>query len=383
MKKKIRLFKPLVGREELRSVAKVFSDSWLGLGKKTEEFEKKISKKFKLKYSVATNSGTSALNLAIKCLNLPKGKSVMVNNMTFVSSATCILSNDLKPIFIDCDKKNLAFDLNDAKKKFTKNVVAILVVHYGGYAANMKDIISFANTKKIKVIEDCAHSQGGTYNQKTLGSLGDIGCFSFEEKKGMTTGDGGMLVTNNRKIYNLAKKIRWLGIDKSTWERNKIRSQKFKHWKYKIDLLGDKWHMNDLSAAIGIAQLKKLDFINRKKKELVKEYRKNIQTSNKVQFLIEDFNDEHVYWLFGLKTSRRDSCIDYLEKKGISTGVHHIPLTKFNLFKNYKNNQKNSTNLYNQILTLPLHASMSKKDVIFISKTVNEFFTIQSKNYRN
>ena len=375
MKKIIRLFKPYIGQEELISIKRVFKKSWLGIGKEVKKFEDKFSKKFKVKYSLATNSGTSALNLALKYFNFPQGKYVMVNNITFAASATCILNNNLKPLFIDCDPKNLSFDLEDAKKKIKKNVVAIVVVHFGGHPANIVDILRFAKKYKLKVIEDCAHSQGGSINGKILGTWGDIGCFSFEEKKGMTTGDGGMIVTKKFSIYKTIKQMRWIGINKGTWERSKSNNNtrtNDNHWKYEINMLGDKMHMNDLSAAIGLEQLKKLEYINKKKREFVELYRKKIILKNDLRFLIEDYNKQSVYWLFGLKTKYRDKYINILKKNGISTGVHHIPLTNFRVFKKYKNYQKISSKMYNQILSLPLHADLTKKDVEYICNVINK-----------
>ena len=375
MKKKIRLFKPYLGNEELRSIKKIFKKSWLGIGGEVKKFEDQFSKRFKVKYSLATNSGTSALNLALRSFNFTKGKTVMVNNMTFAASATCILNNNLKPLFIDCEPNNLSFDLEDAKKKITKNVVAIVVVHYGGHPANIRKIIKFANKYKLKIIEDCAHSQGGSVHGKILGTWGDIGCFSFEEKKGMTTGDGGMIVTNKFDTYKIIKQMRWLGINKGTWERSKSNNNLKKnnqHWKYEIDILGDRMHMNDLSAGIGQEQLKKLNYINDKKKKIVELYRKNIILKDGLKFLIEDYNKSSTYWLFGLKTKLRDKYIDTLKKNGVSTGVHHIPLTKFKVFNKYINRQKNSLKIYNEILTLPLHTDLTKNDVKYICKIINK-----------
>ncbi len=210
---------------------------------------------------------------------------------------------------------------------------------------------------------------------KILGTWGDIGCFSFEEKKGMTTGDGGMIVTNKFDTYKIIKQMRWLGINKGTWERSKSNNNLKKnnqHWKYEIDILGDKMHMNDLSAGIGQEQLKKLNYINDKKKKIVELYRKNIILKDGLKFLIEDYNKSSTYWLFGLKTKLRDKYIDTLKKNGVSTGVHHIPLTKFKVFNKYINRQKNSLKIYNEILTLPLHTDLTKNDVKYICKIINK-----------
>jgi perosamine synthetase len=203
--KKIRLFKPSLGINELKSVKRVFKKSWIGQGNEVLLFEKKFKNKFKSKYALAFNSFSAALQLAVDSLKLPKGSKIMVNNLTFAASIQCILHNKHIPVLIDCDKKTLGFNLEDAKKKITKNVRAIIVVHYGGYPSKIDKIVKFAKKNRLKVIEDCAHAQGSLYKNKYLGTWGDIGCYSFEEKKGITTGDGGMLITNNLKIYNEIK----------------------------------------------------------------------------------------------------------------------------------------------------------------------------------
>ena len=184
---------------------------------------------------------------------------------------------------IDCNPNDLGFDLEDAKKKINKNTVAIIVVHYGGHPAEMQKITQFAKKNKIKVIEDCAHCIGGSFKGKKLGTWGDIGCFSFEEKKGLTTGDGGMMVTNNNDLVKPLKQLRWCGIEKDTWKRSKniFVNKKLKYeWYYEVSRGGYKFNMNDLSASIGRVQLKRFKFLMSKKNELIKHYIKMIKSIN-------------------------------------------------------------------------------------------------------
>jgi perosamine synthetase len=187
---KIRLFKPSVGQEELDNIKAVLDRAWLGLGPNVTKFEDEWTKYIGCKSSIGVNSATAALHLALTAFNFPKGKKVLVPAITFVATATAVLYNNLEPVFVDVNEDTASMDIHDLEKKYDKDCVAVIPVHNGGYPADMERILEFARMKNLKVIEDCAHCAGGDYHGKKLGTWGDIGCFSFEEKKCMTTGDG-------------------------------------------------------------------------------------------------------------------------------------------------------------------------------------------------
>tara|TARA_Y100000816_G_C26084560_1_gene572095 strand:- start:62 stop:1192 length:1131 start_codon:yes stop_codon:yes gene_type:complete len=372
--KKIRLFKPSLSYQELNSVKKVFKKSWIGQGNEVLKFENNFRKKFKSNYSLAFNSCSAALHLALDSFKFKKGSKVMVNNLTFAASVQCILHCGLEPVLIDCDINTLGFNLEDAKRKYSKDVVAIIVVHYGGYPSEIDKILKFTKKRKLKLIEDCAHTQGTKYKGKILGTWGDIGCFSFEEKKGITTGDGGMLLTNNKKIYEEIKLKRWLGINKSTYLRNKnyLKPNFKKHWYYEIIRLGFKFHMNDLAASIGLAQLKKLNSFNKKKLLLIRKYNEFIEFNEKIRRLLP-YNKNCSYWLYGIRYSSRDRLIEYLKSFGIECGVHFLPMSQQPLFKKYSNKLPISESVWRDFITLPLHYDMSISDVKYISNKINKF----------
>lgn len=373
--KKIRLFKPDLTSQELKAVARVFKRSWIGQGPEVVKFENEFKRFVKSKNAIATNSGSAALHLAVSAFNFKKGKNILVNNLTFVSSANGVLFNNLKPILIDCDPVTLGFDLEDAKKKINKNTVAIIVVHYGGHPAEMEKIMLFAKKNKIKVIEDCAHCIGGSYKGKKLGTWGDIGCFSFEEKKGLTTGDGGMIVTNQNNLVKPLKQLRWCGIEKDTWKRSKnlFINKRLKYdWYYEVSREGYKFNMNDLSASIGRVQLKRFRSLMSKKNSLIRYYIKKIQSINFNLLLPYDIQNNS-YWIMGLKHKKRDLLMNHLNKNNISTGVHYLPLSKHPLYKKYDKGLKVSNNIWQEILTLPLHTGMSKKDIDRIAYCLNNF----------
>ena len=374
---KVRLFKPCVGKEELNAIKEIFNISWLGLGEKVYEFEKKWSEFIGCKDSIGVTSDTAALHLALAAFKFPKGKKVLVPAITFASTATAAHYNDLEPVFVDCNEETLGIDLEDLERKIDKDCVAVIPVHFGGYPVPMDRLMCIAKKHNLKVIEDCAHTQGGEYKGKKLGTWGDIGCFSFEEKKGMTTGDGGMICSNNEELIAPLRAMRWVGIDKDTWKRKSRYTQNdsnAKHWYYEIAMLGYKYNMNNLAASIGLAQLKKLDWMNKAKRRAIGIYLDGIKNINSIKPLFPyDINSNSCYWLFGIRTENRDDLILHLKKHGIATSVHYTPLPLHPFWKNHKEPIPVSLKVYERIVTLPLFPEISDKEINYVIKILKSF----------
>ena len=373
----IRLFKPSVGKEEVKNIKKAISRSWLGLGPNVNKFEKEWEKHLKCKKAIAVNSGTAALHLSLKLFNFKKGKKVLLPSMSFSSTASSVLYNDLEPIFVDSNPTTLNIDLNDLKNKYTKDCVALIVVHYSGHPAEIDKIVKFAKEKKMKVIEDCAHTDGSKFKNKPLGLWGDVGCFSFEEKKILTTGDGGIICSNKKNLLKNIKAMRWVGIDKDNWKTSKQYTKKNKeayHWYYEISQLGYKYNMNDLAASIGLAQLKKLRKMNKKRSKIINFYISKLKSVAKVNFLLPYDTKKYTYQIFGIRTSYRNKLIIFLKNKGIPTGCHWTPMTLQPLFKKYKSKCRFIEREIDKCLTLPLHADLSKKELVYICKCIKDFF---------
>jgi len=184
----IRLFKPSLGEDELASIKEAFERSWVGLGPMVNQFEEEWAKFIGCKVAIGLNSATAALHLALTAFNFPEGKKVLVPSLTFSATASAVLYNRLMPVFVDSDPVTLGIDLEDLKRKYDKDCVAVIPVHYSGHPVPMDKLMPWARENNLKVIEDCAHAAGVVYKGKTLGTWGDIGCYSFEEKKCMTTG---------------------------------------------------------------------------------------------------------------------------------------------------------------------------------------------------
>ena len=372
----IRLFKPSVGEDELAAVQGAFTRGWLGLGGEVQAFEREFSRYIGSANAVGLNSGSAALQLAVEAFHFKPGKKILVNNLTFVASATCILLNELVPVLVDCDSKTLAIDLADAERKIDEDTVAIVVVHYGGHPAPMDHLMDLAQRWNLKVIEDCAHCIGGSYKGRKLGTWGHIGCFSFEEKKGMTTGDGGMMVSNDPDLIEPMRANRWVGIDKDTWRRREAYTQAAandtRHWHYEVSVLGYKYNMNDLAASIGRVQLRRLDSFNARRAAIISRYLNRLANVKAFEPLLPYNENEGAYWLFGMRTTHRDDVIRHLKLRRIATGVHYMPLSLHPLFASYNHDLPVSNNIWETLLTLPLHVELTDDEITRVADAVQE-----------
>ena len=372
----IRLFKPSIGEDEINEIKKSFQNAWIGLGPKVNEFEKKWAYHVGVKTAIGVNSATAALHLAVKSFNFPKGKKILVPSMTFSATASAILYEGLIPVFIDSSYETLGMDINDLMNKFDNDCVAVMPVHYCGHPVEMDILVPWAREKGIKIIEDCAHTTGSIYKGKPLGTWGDIGCYSFEEKKLMTTGDGGMIVSNDDKLLKDIKAMRWVGIDKDNWKTAQSYVDVNKdayHWFYELNVLGYKYNMNDLAASIGLVQLRKLNKMNEKRSSIINRYVSGIEKCSALSPIVPYDTNKYVYQMFGVRTKKKEELILYLKSKGIATGCHYTPLTLQPLFKPYASKCDIAEKEYHKIVTLPLHSDLTEDEVSYVIEHLNKF----------
>jgi len=308
----IRLFKPSIGNEELQNIKDAFDRSWIGLGPKVAEFEKEWEAFIGCKEAIGLNSATAALHLALRVFNFPKGKKVLVPALTFSATASAVLYNDLIPVFVDSNPVTLGMSIDDLKKKYDKDCVAVIPVHYCGHPVEMDLLVPWAREKGLKIIEDCAHTSGSFYKGKHLGTWGDIGCFSFEEKKLLTTGDGGMIVSNEPELLRDIRAMRWVGIDKDNWKTAQsytgINKDAY-HWFYELNILGWKYNMNDLAASIGLAQLKRLPEMNERRGIIIGKYMEGIKGLKSIKPLLHYEPEKYVYQMFGIRAENKEDLI--------------------------------------------------------------------------
>ncbi len=372
----IRLFKPSLGEEELANIRDAFERSWVGLGPKVNEFEEAWEKFIGCSEAIALNSATAALHLALAVFRFPEGKKVLVPSLTFSATASAILYNRLIPVFVDSDPVTLGMSLADLDKKWDKECVAVMPVHYAGHPVQMDKLVPWARAKGLKIIEDCAHTAGGEYLEKKLGTWGDIGCFSFEEKKCMTTGDGGMICSNDPDLLKEVRAMRWVGIDKDNWKTAQQYTAVNKdamHWFYELNILGYKYNMNDLAASVGLAQLKKLPSFNQQRSQIIRMYLDGLRTFSHVEPLLPFEPEKYPYQMFGIRARHRDELMIFLKNNGIATGCHYTPLSVQPLFKPWGNNCPFIEQEHNRFITLPLHTGLTELEINYIVAKINEF----------
>ncbi|MBI4721781.1 MAG: DegT/DnrJ/EryC1/StrS family aminotransferase [Candidatus Stahlbacteria bacterium] len=359
-KKIIPLFKPSIGEAEVKALREVFKTGWLGMGPKTAEFEAAFSKYVGTRYGSGTNSCTAALHLALAGSNIGKGDKVLVPSLTFVSTVHAILYVNAIPVFVDIEPDTLCMSVADLEHKCsTCHPSAILAVHYGGHPCDMDEIMSIAKKQGLIVIEDAAHSCGAEYKGRKIGSIGDATCFSFHAVKNLTTGDGGMVTTNRSEIANRLNSLRWLGIDKGTWERTEEAGLAKYSWYYEVKELGYKYQMNDIAAAIGLVQLQKLDKLNARRRHIVEKYNESFKEIKWIETPVEREYVQSAWHNYVIKTHYRDELNLYLKEKGITFQDEvETPIAE---------------KIWTQLLTLPLYPDMTDEELNYIIEWVRKF----------
>ncbi len=360
MKKKIKLFDPVIDKSEEKAIIKVlrskFWASGSGIGN-VEKFENKFKNYVGSNNCIAVNSGTSALNLALSMYDI-KNKEVILPSLSFVSTANAILENGGIPKFVDVDENTLCMDPKKISKLISKKTKIILPVHFGGISCNLSKISKLCKDNEINLIEDAAHATGTIYKNNKIGSHGDLVCFSFHPVKNLAMPTGGLISINSKdhkKISKILKEKRWCGIT----DRKGID--------YDVKNLGWNYYMNEFSAAIGLVQLKKINKMNKIREKTAKIYFKKINLQNKMSVI--PGSTYHFYWIM---VANRDEFRKKMAQKGIETGIHYKPIHKMTLYKQ-KIKLPVTDKITTQIVSLPTHPNLTEHNIDFIIKCVNQF----------
>jgi len=354
----IQIFKPWFEEAEHEALREPLQTGWVGNGPKVAEFEKRFAEYIGVEHAVALYSATAALHLAMLATEVD-GCDVLTTPMTFVSTNHAILYAGGRPVFCDIEADTLNIDAGQFEARLTPQTRAIVVVHYGGHACDMDPILELAAKHRLAVIEDAAQACGGSYKGRKLGALGDIGCFSFESKKNLSTGDGGMLVTNDDAVAQRVRKLKWMGISRGTWERFNS-GQAGRAWEYDVEEVGFKYQMNDIAAALGLVQLQKLERANQLRRRRVQCYEEAFAQVEGVEPLAQRDYAENACYHMVVQLEERDALCNFLEERNIQSGVHFYPNHFLPVYQPFCGAPLPVVErVWKRILTLPLYPQMT------------------------
>lgn len=385
--KLIPVFRPNYGKEEIDAVSDVIKSGWVGLGPKTEEFEKRFATYTGAPYAIAVNSATAALHLALLAANIGKNDEVIVPSLTFVSTAHAVLYVGATPIFADIEEDTLCISPDDVAKKITKRTRAIIPVHYGGHPCDMDRLKEITDGHNLIIIEDASHACGSSYHGKKIGSISPFTCFSFHAVKNLATGDGGMITVKDKDTAERLRRLRWVGINKNTWDRleeiseDDNRSYRVYGWHYEIEELGYKYHMNDINAALGLIQLQKLDDSNKKRRALASRYTKKLKELKEVRCPVVKPGMLSAQHNYVIRCKDRDKLHLYLRGRNISSGVHYLPLHLQPYYRKLypKIRLPIVETEWKKLLTLPLYPDLTQKEQDYIISCIKEFYASKIK----
>ncbi|MBQ6511325.1 DegT/DnrJ/EryC1/StrS aminotransferase family protein, partial [Methanobrevibacter sp.] len=349
---KVPIAKPIIGEEEIENVVEVLKSGMIAQGPKVAEFEQKFAEWVGAKYGIAVNSGTAALHVALLSCGIGEGDEVITTPFTFIASGNAIVYTGAKPVFADIDLKTYTLDPDSIEKLITENTKAILPVQLYGQSANMDKINEIARKHGLIVIEDAAQAHGATSNGKKVGSMGDMACFSFYPTKNMTTSEGGIITTDDEDLAENAKMFRAHGAT--------VR--------YHHDAIGYNFRMTDISAAIGLAQLDKIDDFNDKRIENAAYLNEGLKDVEGVITPYCAYDSKHVYHQYTIRVEKgnRDDWVDIINECGVGTGIHYpIPLYNQPIYKSlcFGGDCPNAEIAADNVISLPVHPSLTKEDL--------------------
>ncbi|MCV0411888.1 DegT/DnrJ/EryC1/StrS family aminotransferase [Nitrosarchaeum sp.] len=374
---KVPFFLPYISDRDVKEIQKALKSPLLTDGPVLREFEKRFALMTGSKYAVGVSNGTSALHLALKSIGIKPNDEVIIPDLTFVATASAVSLLGATPVFADVLEDDMNISSDSILKNITKKTRAIIPVHLAGKPCNMFEIRKIAKKFNLTIIEDCAHAIGSKYRDKHVGNFGSAGCFSFYPTKNITTVEGGMIITNSKKIADSIRILRNHGITKTLEERY----HKGKPWEYDVKIPGYNYRLDEIRSALGISQLQNLQRLNNLRKKAVTHYNLNLNKIKGVKISKLSKGNVDSYHLYIVQITNeygisRDELFRKLLKEGIRTSVHYKPVHKFSAFKKIGKTYdelRNSKLLYERIISLPLYPQITKEELDFVINCIKKY----------
>jgi len=362
-------------QEEIDEVTGVLRSNWLSMGPITEKFENEFASYLDVKHAFGVVNGTAALHIAGLVLGIGQDDEVITPSLTFVATANAVLYTGATPVFSDITSlDNFNISPEDIIRKITGKTKAISVVHYGGYPCNMDAIKQIAEAHNLKIIEDAAHAPGAEYKGRKMGTIGDVGCFSFFANKNMTSGEGGMVVTDDDSLAERIRIIRSHGMTTLTWDRHQGHA-----FSYDVVEPGYNYRINEIASALGLVQLKRLVDNNRKRKIITAEYIKQLKGIPSISIPFQGSQEKPSYHIFPVLLSEevsREKFMENMKQEGIQTSIHYQPIHLFSSYRNTFGFKEGMLPLTEYVgeheVTLPLYPQMKPEDVVFIADVIKQ-----------
>jgi len=372
--------RPFITDDEINEVVETIKSGWWTTGPKAQKFEQEFNEYIGSKRSIVVNSWTAAAHLSLEAIGLKEGDEVIVPAITFTASAEIVCYFKAKPVIVDVDPVTLNISQMEIEKAITKKTKAIIPVHYGGMPCDMDEIMVIAKNYSagdgIKVIEDAAHSLPAFYKNRLIGTIGDVTCFSFYVTKTLATGEGGMICTGNDEIADRCKVMRLHGISHDPWNRYTDEGS----WYYEVISAGYKYNFTDIQAALGIAQLKKLNTMLEMRKEIAAKYDEAFKDCELLEIPARLSDRESSYHLYSIRLNlekikiNRAQFINELKNAGVGSSVHFIPLYRHPFYRdNYYPELKNfpvSEESYPRLVSLPIFPGMTTEQTDYVCDRV-------------
>jgi len=371
---KLPVFAPTIGEDTKKHLSEAIDVGWLGMGSASKEFEERISEFLGLgdRYLAVTNTGTSALHIALLTAGIGPGDEVITPSFNYVADHQAIKMTGADVVMCDIQDDNLGIDCKKAEELITERTKAIIPLHFAGIPCDQEGTFNLSKNYNLRIIEDAMHAFGTEINKKKIGSYGDITCFSFDPVKIVTSVDGGCVIVNTKEELQKLHHLRLLGVDKDTIQRYKNS----RAWDYDVVSEGFRYHMNTISAVFGISQIKQAEKFIESRQKTCQRYNDEFIEIPELKIPQTDFSNVSSF-IYSLRilNGKRQEIIEHLKNQGIDVGIHFTPVHKHEYFKNSKYGNMDITNkVVEEILTIPLHSFMKEEYIQRVINGITSFF---------